>query len=191
MEPPLESQTLVTTSTWQEERRACFHYFQWIFGSTETGLDRGNETQDASIPKRVAWLIKKHRWQQPFIPPSDSNPLPASVLQPDPGLTMAARQPSSCRPLQCQFPALRIHAPPRPLPQSPCAYWLEGRGHMVGVWVQLEVGWSFLKVMWRMKCWAWLKMNGSLKVKVCLAEAKLSKLLKEFLLWSKILNYRK
>lgn len=36
---------------------------------------------------------------------------------PDPGRTMAARQPSSCRPPAVSVPALRIHAPPHPLPQ--------------------------------------------------------------------------
>ena len=73
---------------------------------------------------------------KPLPPPQH---LPPFSSPPDPGLTMAARQPSSCRPPAVSVPAPRIHAPPHPLPQSALrpALQLAGREHR-GLGGQLE-----------------------------------------------------
>lgn len=93
-----------------------------------------------------SWLRQQHQRQHSH--PSQSKPLPqllnirfSPLPPPDPGQTMAARQPSPCRPPAVSVPAPRIQAPPHPLPQ--CALrpssqpWLGGEHRCV--WGQLEV----------------------------------------------------
>lgn len=126
---------------------------------------RGDETWDAFNLKGINGMAAQWWWFQQLQyqhqrqcshPLSQSRPLPQLLnicltpsLPPDPGLTMAARQPSSCRPPAVSVPAPRIHAPPYPLPQSTlCPSSQPQLRESTGVHgVSWKSGWSLLEVM--------------------------------------------
>lgn len=91
----------------------------------------GSGTSHPSRPKPLPLCSSTSAFSIPF--PSN------------PGRTMAARQPSSCRPPAVSVPAPRIHAPPHPLPQS--ALCLPAHGENTGACgVRWKSEWSLIKV---------------------------------------------
>lgn len=105
--------------------------------STKTDLRRGEKRR--GMPLTSEDLSGKLHNEDGSSHPSWSKPLPSNStsafspsrsLPPDPGRTMAARQPSSCRPPAVSVPAPRIHAPPHALPQSTLCPSSAGRVRM-------------------------------------------------------------